>query len=465
MNWMYNRWTSLTFGLVSVIAVSTLNSCKDDEEVVNAKLAFGSLTKTVAEGEQNVKATLVLDKPAPTDIVVEYSLGGTATRKIGTTIAGDYEIVGTSGEIEIAKGATTGDITFNILADAVFEAEEKIIITLEDISSNQVDIDVEDEMEIIITGGSVTASFATAALTVNESDEDLHEIVVQLDQAATSNVIVTYEISGWNAEGMAIDSLSGFEEEIPSDYWDYYVDGKSGEVTIPAGQTSAPIKLNIWSDFILEGDEKIEITLKTSTGINVGAISKFTMTIKQENGKILALYWPEKKPDNTTPTDVDMDMFIWVKDPTEGYFPFIVSALPSVVPPEARIIPKTLADELATLLGGTVEFGASYVYYSGTVASFQIQSQLIDFVDGVAEPAANRDIRTATYTTANINPWDTDQGTEPQIAQTFVYTNGTYGSISAITTPTTGSRASTIEIPASIRRQINLPIHSNLKFK
>jgi hypothetical protein len=115
---------------VSVMALLTIgfSSCKDDEnEPSNATLEFSTAAKTVAEGEQSVKANIVLDNPAPVDVIVEYEISGTATRKIGSATNGDFEIVGTVGEVEIAKGATSAEIELNILSDNSLESEETII--------------------------------------------------------------------------------------------------------------------------------------------------------------------------------------------------------------------------------------------------------------------------------------------------------------------------------------------------
>jgi hypothetical protein len=442
---------------VSVMAILTIgfSSCKDDEDPPsNAVLEFSSASKTVGEGEENVKANIVLDKAAPADIIVSYTLSGTATRKIGST-PGDYEIVGTSGEIEIAKGESTGEIVMNILDDTSLEQDEKIVITIDDVSSSQVEIGTDDQMEITIQGGgNVTATFASAALTVNEADEGLHELVVNLGATADFDVVVEYSIksfldAGGNyVPGTAIDSLNGSSEDFPSEYWDYYVDSETvGELTIPAGQTSGTIDINVYSDFIFEDDDKIEITLTPSTGVVVGAIPTMTVTIEQEDGKIVELDWP-------TGTDADMDMFIWVTVPDEDenpvQVPFIYAINADTEGPESRIIPNAFSNGLLADLGQTtLEYGASYVYYEGTETPLNFTASFANVVGGVP---ALIDTYEATYTLANINPWDTDTGTDPIIVQTFDYTGGNLTNISNITVPTEGSRVRSAEIKQMLKR-------------
>lgn len=454
---------------VSVMGILTIgfSSCKDDEDPpAKAILEFSSATKTVSEGEDNVKANIVLDKPAADDVIVSYSLSGNAIRKLGS-VPGDYEVVGTAGEVEIAKGESTGEIILNILEDTSLELDEKIVITIDDVSSSQVEIGTDDQMEITITGGgNVTASFAAAALTVNEADDGIHELVVNLDAAAAFDVTVEYSIKsfigadGEFVPGTAIDSLTGSanEDEYPSEYWDYYVDSESvGELVIPAGETSGIIGINVYSDFIWENDDQIEITLTASTGVTVGSTPTMTVTIKQEDGKIVELDWT-----NGTGMTADMDMFLWVTvpdnegNPVQVRFASAVNASPEG--PEVRIIPNAFSNGLLAELGQTtLKYGASYVYWGGTQTPLEFS---VTFGNLVAEVPSPIDTYNGTYTLANINEWDDQptednpdgKGTDLIIVQTFEYTAGNLANISDITEPPTGSRVRTAEIKPMQKR-------------
>jgi hypothetical protein len=440
---------------VSIVAVLAIgfSSCKDDEEEPkNANLTFSTTSKTVDEGETNVKANLVLDRAAPADLIVEYELSGSATRKIGAATNGDYEIVGSVGEVEIAKGETTGAIELNILADNSLELDEKIILTIVDVSSSQVTIGTDDEMEITITGGgSVTASFVNTTLTANEAEEGVHELTVQLSSAAAFDVTVEYDLKAWQdasgnyIPGTAIDSVSAFNEGLPSDYYDYYIDGTSGELTIPAGQTSGVIKVNVLSDFIYEANETFDITLKNSTGVTVGTNNKMTITVEQENGKIVQLSWADG-------TDADMDLFIWLTIDSES-FPVAYSINASTTGPELRIIPDVFSIAIMEQFElDVVQYGASYVYYEGTEDPLDFHVDFVDFVDGDEALVKNS---TGTYTLANINEWDNSStGTDPIIVQTFQYSAGDLANISDITVPTEGSRVRGVALNKKLSRNM-----------
>jgi hypothetical protein len=434
---MYKTLTLRLAVLVIAFTALTLSSCKDDEDDDKSEpstVSFVSASKTVGEGDQNVEAKIVLSSPAETSVIVSYSLSGSATRKIGAN-AGDYEVPGGAGEVEIAAGQTTGSIVLNILEDNILEANEKIIITIDDVSSSAVEIGTADQMEITIQGGSATVSFATTTLTVNESDEGAHEIVVQLAQASSSDVVVTYELGSPEIEGNALDSITGYNEDIPEDYWDYYIDGTSGEVVIPAGETSATIDVVVFSDVILENDETIEITLKASSGVTIGTNEKIEITVKQEDGMVVELDWADA-------SNSDMDLFIWFKNNSNQDVPFIISANGGNTPSyEQRIIPKVLMDILEdAITADPISLGASYNYYGGAATTLDFDVYYVPFVNGdFVQDEEEWRAFSGTYTDANKFPWDEEEE-YPRIAQRFEYSNGVYSNFTELDIAETGSR-------------------------
>jgi hypothetical protein len=316
-------------------------------------------------------------------------------------------------------------------------------------------------MEITIEGGgSVVASFPTTELTVNESDAGVHELTVNLNSAAAFDVIVEYDLKAWqDAGGMyipgtAIDSLSAFDAELPTQYYDYYIDGTSGQLTIPAGQTTGVIKVNVLSDFMWEGAELIEITLKNSSGVTVEDATKtMEITVEQENGQAVVLNWPAA-------ANADMDLFIWLSIDDEGTpvnIPIAYSINAGMEGPEVSFIPQVYSEEVKTELGITaVNYGASYIYYSGGTGNLAFEVEFFNYADGADQLLKTS---TATYTAVNKNEWDQETGTDPIIVQTFDYTSGTIANISDITVPTAGSRPRTVSIDKVLKR-VNTPIAS-----
>lgn len=461
--------------LLSVLTVFTvvsalyLTSCKDDDDPEpRAKVSFSSANISVNEDQGDLPVTVVLDRALNEDVVVEYSISGSATRRNSTNAAtADYQITGTIGEVLIPKGQTSGTINISILNDGVYEDDETIVLTIDDVDSDLVDFGERTQLTITITSddSELIASFQTISLEVNESDAGLHEIIVSLNQAPSSDVVVKYQISPWlisnqAVSGVAIDSVSAFQAQIPPEYYDYFIDGTSGELTIPAGQTSAAIRINVLSDFHLEDTETIEFTLIASPGIVPGTANKAMITITQEDGRVIALDWGGEEA-----TDADMDLWVWFSvDETPDWFPFIFSVVPGTDPPEIGFIPNTFITEVQQQGFDKIDFGISAIYYSGTKDPLEFRTIIADFEDDELEPVDQREVTDASYGIVNINAWDNQStGTEPIIIQTFTYENGAYGPASDITVPDERSRVGTVKIPnhlmgkkkGRIIRQIN----------
>ena len=273
---------------VCTFLVLGLSSCKDDEPFVKPKLSVGTEAVTISEAGGTASVEIVLDKAAPTAITVEYSLGGTAVSPA------DYSIVGTEGEIDIPQGETSATIQITIVNDAVYEGNETIEIELQDVDSDDIEITNDDEATVTITDDDpqTIVSFATTTLTVKESDNDaLVEIQVSLNSPAPQNVTVEYEFT--HGDGFAVDDIYGAAQNPPIEpqFYDFEVEGGQQQVVIAQGATSGVIQLQLFSDFFLEDDETIEITLTQATGAQIGTNSTMTITLAQEDGKVIVLVW------------------------------------------------------------------------------------------------------------------------------------------------------------------------------
>lgn len=419
------------------------SSCKEDEPPAKPKLSFADTEITVDEDDGVLEVELVLDKAHSKDLRIEYELGGTASDQdvVGTANA-DYEVEGTHGVVEIEAGQTSGWIVLNIYADAAFEDDETIEIAILDTNTDQIELTAEDEVVITVTNDDeqLTANFTATTATVNEVDgiEGLFEVAVQLDKTATSNVTIEYTLAG-----TALDSTFAFAEGIPASYYDYYINGVTGQVVVPAGQSTANIEIQLYSDFRYENDETIEITLTGSTAAQIGTSNKMTITVKQQDGKVIALVWDEAH------TNVDMDMFLWIGEDLTTLDGVIATAIvPSTtVRQEIIFIPKAFTDGITE-----AAFGLSYVYYSGTANPMNFEAHFVDFAAGALEAEATRDIYAASYTLDNINAWDETE-INPAIVQTFRVVNGEYVDITDITVPASGSRVKTHKLPQGLERR------------
>lgn len=436
--------------LVGLAAISLLfTSCKDDDEPASgAEISFTTDAMTIGEGDGTIEVELVLSKPAPRNFRLTYDVGGTAIE--GTTPTADFDIQGSFGRIDINKGETSAFIEIVVKQDDTSEGDEVIVITLDDVNENGIKIGSDDEITITIADDDddapfYTVSFVETEFTKFESD-GLIEIAVSIDPAPAEDVTIMYEI---DLETMALDSLLGYEEEIPQIFWDYHINGTSGELTISAGETSGKIEIELYSDSNFElyehGDfETIILNLKESSGIQFGDNETTTINVRQEDGKIIGLFWEESYQ------DVDMDMLLW-KGADISSFNRIVGMAAN-----ARTTPNLEA--LFVPLNSEGSYGLSYIYYSGTPDPMNFEVNFIDYVNGEFEADEDVDIFEASYTDANKNEWDTEDGLEPMVVQTFRKVDGSFVELTEITVPISGSRMKSYTIPSYIKKENNYSV-------
>ncbi len=434
----------LLSSLFAIVAMNlVLSSCKDDEPFVKPKLSLSESAMTVSEAAGTIEVEFKLDKAFSQDITVDYDLGGTAVE--GSTATSDYEVLGTFGKVKITAGQTTGVLEIEINPDVSFEGNETIEVSIDDVSSTDIDITNDDEIVITITDDDVRAkiNFAVATLAASETDRNI-QVQVVLDKAVSTDISVAFTLSG-----DAVDSVRSEADEIPADYQIKGETGKTATLLIPSGQTTGVIAIKSYSDFYLEDDETFTITLASAgSQVEIGTTSSIEITLAQEDGKAIALFWDDAY------TTVDMDLFLWIGDlgdPVADFGVASFSAFADFDGPEIVFVPDIFSD---------ASFGTSYTYYEGDEDPMEFEVQFVDFVDGVAEPLANRDVFPATYTLANINKWD-DSDVVPIIVQTFDVTDGVFSTPSAITIPSSGSRVGTPVLSPEVSKQTSNRFSSN----
>jgi hypothetical protein len=295
-------------------------------------------------------------------------------------------------------------------------------------------------------------SFALKTLTVNEAD-DIIEVEVILDKAFSEDIKIDYSLTGTAVEKVAAGNNSSYDYEITSDYL---------EVKILKGETVGKIEIKLYSDLDIEDDELIDIQLESvnSEQIEITRDDRLKITIEQEDGIAIVLEWGTAAGAPAAYTDVDMDLFFWAPSTTPGQLGLtsIASASETFSSPEVLFLPNAILDDAT--------YGLSYNYYESAKEQdpMLFKVTFAEFINGVFEPVANRNIFNAQYTKANINPWFTSK-IDPILVQTFKKTGTTYSDFSAITIPTSGSRSgSTSQMPASVRKvELNKSFSETMK--
>ena len=417
------------------------SSCKEDEPPVPPKLSFAESSMSVSEGAGTIAVELVLDKPYSKNLNIEYDLGGTAKDQsaVGTAEA-DYEVDGTHGLVVIQSGETSGFIEIDIYNDIAFEEDETIEISISDINTSDVELTADDEVLITITNDdqALQLSFVNQTVTVNEADQAL-EVQLTLDKPAPQDITVQYELSG-----SATDSVKASIEELNPDYYINregvsYANGKTtAQLVIPAGQSTGVIDIRLYSDLLVEDGnpdtdpfdpETIVITVTPSSGISM-ADNTMEIQLEQEDGFLIALFWPDPVEDPAGDLHADMDLLIRVGDNTTTWLGVLTgSIMEGFEGPEIIFIPNAI-DYPA--------YGLSYTYYEGTLDPLNFEVVYIDLVDGALEAAANTLSYEATYTAANINAWTNVSSTK--VVQTFEKNESGFTTPTEIVVPDQGSR-------------------------
>lgn len=440
-----------------------LSSCKEEDPPTKPKASFAVTAMTVNEDDDEIlEVEVILDKPFSKQLRIDYETGGTAgDREVESAANSDYEIVSEYGVVTIPAGETKGVIKIDIYKDAVFEQDETIVIRLFDTNTDEVELGEDNEIVVTIANddAQLVASFASTTMTVSEDDvfdfvgnevtTKTIKIPVNLDKAPVADIAVDFAITidlSNQTKRYAIDSTWGYYNQVPERYYDYYIPGNTtysngatrGQLVIPGGSTSGNIEIQLLLDFLLENDEIIEISLIETSTVKVGTNSNITITVEQQDGKIIALVW-----DNYT--DVDMDMFLWTGEDTTSFSLILDASINASVTNRSEILflPALFTDGA---------YGISAVYYEGTAEPMDFEIQFIDFVDGEPEEPEDYDIFPGSYTLANINPWDAQNGTfPPAIVHRFVVESGVY-SYGKLQIPTSGSRLKGKNPPSNLRR-------------
>ena len=217
----------------------------------NAIVATVEGPDTVSEGS-SAEYTVVLHSGKGTDdVVVDYSVGGTATADVDYTDEA-------KDKLTIARDADpyTGTITIDTVAVPGEAAGETLVLTLTNVSTAKGSASVG-------TPKSVTTVFTpsdTITVSVAPNQREVAEgaaaaFVVNLSGPTTTHtVVVDYTVGG---EVAATD----------------YTDAGSGELTLTDSARVATITLTATDDVLVEGNETISVALALSSqlaGVRIG---------------------------------------------------------------------------------------------------------------------------------------------------------------------------------------------------
>lgn len=192
---------------------------------------------------------IVLDKPAETDITVQYNVGGTATS--GT----DYQTLRTGS---ISAGETSVKIPVNPILDELEEGTETVVLTLLPGEGYEVG---EPESGTVTIADYVPP---TPVICIKSPDPkateprkgevciDTGKFLICAEEPVAKDTVVSYTVSGTATEGKDYKSINR-------------------SVTLPKGETEVCIEVTALADAVdCEEDETVVVTLQPGNGYELG---------------------------------------------------------------------------------------------------------------------------------------------------------------------------------------------------
>lgn len=178
-------------------------SCKEEELPPPATLTFATKATIVSENEGSALITLNLDKAAYHDIVIDFTIRGSAQAGI------DYE---TTASATIPNGATTGDLLITIIDDSEFEFDRDLI-DLAGIFGKSLEISLAR-----ITGN---------ALPSENEEETSHLLIIKENEQIEKSLSID----------LSWDSGDGTPGDVDLDLILFLIDPKDGPVFLAASAT------------------------------------------------------------------------------------------------------------------------------------------------------------------------------------------------------------------------------------
>ena len=206
---------------------------------------------SITEGDSGVSTAdfvVTLDAPLPVDFTVDY-----LTADDTATAGSDY--TQSTGTLTIPAGQTAGTISVSVIGDTTIEADEAFAVTLSNSSWDM--IGTTSAIGTILNDDIQPIGIGIASVSIAEGDSGVStaDFVVTLSESLTSTFVVSYATSDGTATA-------------GSDY-----ESISGELTIPAGQTSGTISVSVYGDLLAEGDETFSVVLSNPTHVVSGTTS------------------------------------------------------------------------------------------------------------------------------------------------------------------------------------------------
>ena len=204
------------------------------------RLSISSPTVAEGSGSSSLEFIVMLSVASSQQVTVDYEDAGT-----GTATSGDDYTAITAGTLTFAAGVTRDTLAVTVLADALDEDDETVIVELSN-ASNAAISTATGTGTITDDDAPPTLSIASASVTEGDAGETPSlEFIVSLSAASGKVVTVGY------ADATSGTATSG----------DDYTAITAGTLTFAAGVTSDTLAVSVTGDDTAESDETVIVTL------------------------------------------------------------------------------------------------------------------------------------------------------------------------------------------------------------
>ena len=195
--------------------VFTVNILDDD----TAEVSFASSMETVGEGAGSFTTLeAILDKALPEDLTLTFTAEGLSPNP---ATGGDYTL---TTSITIPRGDLSGNVSIDIIDDAILELDEQFKVTITDksfssgtLENDKVTIasDGRESATVTIDDNDNTVGFTNASLVFDE-DIGRVNVTVELEQALTESLSLNVSTMDMSAmSGSDYTAISEMEVMIP----------------------------------------------------------------------------------------------------------------------------------------------------------------------------------------------------------------------------------------------------------
>ena len=216
---------------------------------------------SVAEGDAGTRVetlTVTLGAASAQSVSVDYVVTG-----LEATAGEDF--TASSGTLNFAPGSTSQAVAISVNGDTLFEADERIQVTL----STPVNATLADGVgTLTLTNDDIEPTLSVADVAVAEGDAgtSVVQVPVSLTSATAATVTATY-------------TLTGLEATAGDDFV-----AATGIVTVAPGETTADIAVTVNGDTVFEPNERIQITLSDVTNAVAGDLAG-ELTLTNDDGQ------------------------------------------------------------------------------------------------------------------------------------------------------------------------------------